>query len=185
MYKESKRIALGLFFMTLAWSFYGYTALPQISTRLQKKIDRAIKTTYGIDSFKMLALQVPKALNSETLADFDGDKLFKISKNEKTIGYFYLGEAPSMKNVFDYIILFTPNLTIKKSKVLIYREDYGLQIGSQRWLKQFIGLEVSDVPTYGEDIDAIAGATISAKSMTKATANVLKSMQLLKERKLL
>ena len=184
MHRESKRIGYVVVFLTLAWSFYGYT-LPQTTTRFQKKIDNAIKTTYGIENFKTFPVKVSKELDNITDANFEGDKLFAILKDEKTIGYYYLGEAPSMKNKFDYIILFTPALVIKKSKVLIYREDYGLQIGSQRWLKQFIGLEITDVPTYGADIDAIAGATISAKSMTKATAQVLKSMQLLKERKLL
>jgi len=67
---------------------------------------------------------------------------------------------------------------------LIYREEHGKQIGSQRWLKQFIGLSSTDNPSYGENIDAISGATISASSMTMAVGNVLKSIQILKQKKL-
>ena len=40
-----------------------------------------------------------------------------------------------------------------------------------------------DTPTYGEDIDAISGATISASSMTKAVGDVLESIRILKEKK--
>ena len=38
---------------------------------------------------------------------------------------------------------------------------------------------------YGQDIDAISGATISASSMTKAVANVLISVRLLKKKQIL
>ena len=69
--------------------------------------------------------------------------------------------------------------------MLIYREDYGRQIGSQRWLKQFIGKKVGEQLGYGEDVDAIAGATISAKSMTKAVNDVLESLKVLQEKGIL
>ena len=90
-----------------------------------------------------------------------------------------------MKRVFDFIVLFDSKFTIKKTKVLIYREDYGQQIGSQRWLKQFIGLVPEDTPIYGEDIDAIAGATISASNMTREIGHVLRSMAFLKKKKVI
>ena len=81
--------------------------------------------------------------------------------------------------------MFNTDLSIKKSKVLIYRENYGRQIGSQRWLKQFIGLTPNDELTYGKNIDAIAGATISASSMTRATDEVLQSIKTLKEQNII
>lgn len=152
----------------------------QISPRLQKKINTAITTTYGVAAFELR--EVSTELEELSL---DGDSLFEIVQDTEQLGYLYLGEAPSMKQVFDYIVMFDPDITIKKSKVLIYREDYGQQIGSQRWLKQFIGLSVTDVPMYSENIDAIAGATISAKNMTDAVGNVLKKMGVLKEKQVL
>lgn len=157
----------------------------QFSSRLQKKIDNAVLGTYAIDSYTLERITVADKINKITKAELAGDNLFKVLQGEEFIGYIYVGETPSMKKVFDYIILFSPELTIKKSKVLIYREEYGLQIGSQRWLKQFIGLTLLDSAVYEKNIDGIAGATISASSMTRATDNVLKSLKILQEKELL
>jgi len=62
---------------------------------------------------------------------------------------------------------------------LIYREDYGGEIGSKRWLKQFIGKKPSDKLRYEEDIIAISGATISANSMTNAMNQFLQNLEIL------
>lgn len=148
---------------------------------LQKKVDAAVKTTYEIEAYSLSAVVVSEDLKKSVKAELDGDHLFKVLDGDSLIGYIYVGEAPSMKKIFDYIILFDPDLTIMKSKVLIYREDYGLQIGSQRWLKQFTGLTINDQATYGGNIDAIAGATISGTSMTKATNEVLETLKKLRE----
>jgi len=69
-----------------------------------------------------------------------------------------------------------------KSKVLVYREDYGGEIGSKRWLKQFIGKTHGDSLIYGDNIVAIAGATISVRSMTQAINDVLASIKILHEK---
>ena len=78
------------------------------------------------------------------------------------------------------MVVFDKNLNVVKTKVLIYREDYGNEIGSKRWLKQFIGKTSSDSLKYGQDIDAISGATISANSMTFAMSSLLKTVAILK-----
>lgn len=170
-----------IFTATLFLSF----GIKQITPRLQKKIKTAVNSTFEIDTFQLNKIDVDTAINAITPIKLDGDNLFTIMHENSNVGYLYLGEAHSMKRMFDYIVLFNPDLTIKKSKVLIYREDYGKQIGSQRWLKQFIGMSMNDTPIYGENIDAISGATISASSMTKAIGNVLKSVQILKEKELI
>lgn len=183
MLKENK-LVIGLTVVIVASLFLSFSDV-QISPRLQKKIDTAIAATYEVETFVLQHISVPTILNDVTPAKLDGTNLFEIHSETKLVGYLYLGEAASMKRMFDYIILFNIDFTIKKSKVLIYREDYGQQIGSQRWLKQFIGLSTDDSLIYGENIDAISGATISASSMTKATDNVLKSIHILKEKELL
>jgi len=101
------------------------------------------------------------------------------------LGYGYLGKAPSKTDEFDYLILIDVNLIIKKTKILIYREDYGGEIGSKRWLKQFIGKSNTDTLQYEKDIIAISGATISANSMTKAVNIFLKNITILKEKNIL
>ncbi len=157
----------------------GFTT-KSISPRLQQKLHEAVQHTYGLDVFTLENMVIETSLNAKTAVEFGKENLFKIKQDDRLVGYAYLGQAPSMKDVFDYVVLFDPELAVKKLKVLIYREDYGRQIGSQRWLQQFIGKKSGEHLEYGKDVDAISGATISAKSMTEATKQVLESMAILK-----
>lgn len=152
---------------------------------LQEKIDKAVKETYAIENFMMVGIRVSEDLQAKTKTDLGPEHLFRLENEGATLGYLYLGQARSKENIFDYIVLFQPDFTIKKSKILIYREDYGRQIGSQRWLKQFIGLSPKDKVVYGQHVDAISGATISASSMTNAVNELLEAIRLLQENKVL
>lgn len=157
----------------------------KIPEKLRVKIDSAVTEAYEIDAFEMAEIEIPASINKKTKVDFSPEHFFKLTSKGAFIGYLYLGEAPSMKNVFDYIVMFNKDLSIKKSKILIYREDFGRQIGSQRWLKQFIGLTPNDAVNYGETVDAISGATISAKSMTNEVKDLLQGIKVLKQERIL
>jgi hypothetical protein len=159
--------------LCMAFLFFVFSSF-KITPRLQQKLKNAVQTTFEIEVFELQPVET-KSINIRP-----EDILYKIAVEGKLRGYAYLGKAPSMKEEFDYVVLFNPDLSIKKSKVLIYREDHGRQIGSQRWLKQFIGKKSGDGLGYGKEIDAISGATISAKSMTKAVEKVLNLMDKLK-----
>jgi Na+-translocating ferredoxin:NAD+ oxidoreductase RnfG subunit len=75
------------------------------------------------------------------------------------------------------------NLKIKKVKVLIYRENYGGEISSKRWLSQFIESPEDDSFVYGDNISAISGATISVKSITESINEVMVSLKRLESEK--
>ena len=82
-------------------------------------------------------------------------------------------------------MLLDKDLIVLKSKILIYREEYGGEIGSTRWLKQFIGKKSGDQLKHGENIMAISGATISVRSMTNAMNDLLKSLRILQNQNIL
>ena len=83
----------------------------------------------------------------------------------------YIGYSPSKFDDFDYMVLFDSNNKVKLVRVLIYRENYGGEIGSKRWLKQFIGM--TEPKSY---VDAISGATISVNSMKYSINKLIKSL---------
>lgn len=114
------------------------------------------------------------------LTDVSGDVTFKygqlfqvLSQNELLLGYAFLGNAPSKTDTFDYLVVFDTTFIIKNIKVLVYREDYGGEIGSKRWLRQFTGKDPNAHFDYGQNIAAISGATISVRSMTRAINSLL------------
>jgi len=153
--------------------------------RIQKKVDKEIKSAYALTSFEMTPILFSDTIQNELSAPFGELNLFSIISEEKHIGYAYIGSALGKTDIFDFLILFDPNLIIVKTKVLIYREDYGGEIGSKRWLKQFIGKNHNEKLKLGEDIIAISGATLSVRSMTNAVNKVLASLHFIHQNKLL
>ena len=151
-------------------------AVPQ---RVMKKADKEISKFYEIKEFTKESIIISKENNDATTSEFGADNFFKVTHDDEFIGYAYIGNAPSKTATFDYLVLFDKDFIVTKSKVLIYREEYGGEIGSKRWLKQFIGKSEGDKVVHGQDIIAIAGATISTTSMTRAMNNLFESLKVL------
>jgi transcriptional regulator of nitric oxide reductase len=104
-------------------------------------------------------------------------QIYAINKGDELLGYAFLGTAPSKTDTFEYLILFDQNFIQKKAKVMVYREDYGGEISSKRWLSQFQNSSLGERFIYGDNISAISGATISVKSMTNSINYVYSQLQ--------
>ena len=156
-----------------------------LSKNIKKKVDKEIKAAFEIENFQLETIEVANAINGNLPIKIKNNSFFKILSGDQLIGYAFIDKAPSKTDEFDYVVLLDVNLIIKKTKVLIYREDYGGEIGSRRWLKQFDGKSSKERLKYEKDIIAISGATISANSMTIAVNNLLKSIDTLQQQKIL
>jgi len=143
-------------------------------SQISNKADREIKKVFSIEKYEL-----SKAVDQK-IEDFLSKKLLKISNDCNKIGYAYLGTAPSQTKYFDYLVLFDQNLVIKSIKILVYREDYGGEIGSKNWLSQFLGKTIVDRFIYRKNIAAISGATISVNSITEAVNDILSYLTQLK-----
>jgi len=157
----------------------------RLPSNLNKKVAKEIKMAFIIDDFLLEEVLIPESVNTQLKIKIHKLCLFKITTNANLVGFAYLDKAPSKTDEFDYLVLFDTDLIIKKAKILVYREDYGGEIGSKRWLKQFIGKSSEDRLVYEKDIVAISGATISANSMTIAINRLLQSVDKLHELKVL
>ncbi|MEP2934995.1 MAG: FMN-binding protein [Gilvibacter sp.] len=151
-----------------------------------KKADKAMAKYYDTKGLRKEFITIPQEINQEVPSDFSEGTFFKIYADQEHLGYGFIGNAPSKTADFDYLVLFTPDLIIAKSKVLIYREEYGGEISSKRWLKQFDGKNAqSGELRYNQEIIPISGATISVRSMTKAVNELLGSLKYLQQNKVL
>ncbi|MDG2313800.1 MAG: FMN-binding protein [Flavobacteriaceae bacterium] len=137
---------------------------------IQKKVKKEINKTFKTETFTLNPLVFESS--DLVVSDFSQNRFFEVLQDQKLIGYAYVGNAPSKTDTFEYLVLFNANLIIQKAKVLVYREDYGGEIGSKRWLRQFEGKSVETSFLLQQNIAAISGATISVTSMTRAI-NVL------------
>lgn len=171
-----------IFLLLLVLLFTGFI----IPEKVMKKADKEIAKYYEIEEFSKVTIQVSEEINSMTPSEFGKSNFFSIHKNDQLLGYGYIGSAPSKTADFDYLVLFDSNLIIIKSKVLIYREEYGGEIGSKRWLKQFNGESInSNKLVYGQHIIPISGATISVRSMNNSINELLISLKELKNQKII
>ena len=154
------------FILSLKLSFIGVA----FGVNVSKKADKEIKKTFDVEQTTLvqtLAQDVP---------GIDQERLYTVFNEGVLLGYAYLGEASSQTDTYEYLVIFDANFTVKKAKVLVYREDYGSEIGSKRWLKQFLNKTPKDRFAYRQNIAAISGATISVKSMTNAMNNLMISL---------
>ena len=156
-----------------------------LSAKIQKKVDKVIKSTFEVETFSFNTIAISPKVAEELPSKFGADNLFEIKSSDKLLGYAYVSKAPSKTADYDYLVLIDPELVVLKAKVLIYREEYGGEISSSRWLRQFIGKSKDDEFRYGDNIDAIAGATISVRSMTNAMNDLMKSLKTLNEKGIL
>ncbi|MCK0147593.1 FMN-binding protein [Arenibacter sp. F26102] len=169
------------FVLVLAVMLLGF-GIPE---KLQKKVDKEIEKVFGANDFTLKPINVPASLNAQLPAKITAHNFFKLTKDSEVTGYIFVDNAPSKTAKFDYLVVFDANLSVIHSKILIYREEYGGEIGSKRWLQQFTGKTGKDRVDHETNIDGISGATISVRSMTTSMDNLLQTVGILQDKKLL
>ena len=100
--------------------------------QLEKKVNKTLHALWPDDAILKVTI------HSEHL--LDQESAYRLVKGEELVGYYVIDKARSKFDVFDFMVVFDPAGNILQPAVLIYREDYGGEICSKRWLKQFIGL---------------------------------------------
>lgn len=167
--------------IVLCFLLMGY-GLPK---NIEKKVHKELEKVFLETGIQLNAIKVGDALNAKLPKKLNGDNFFKVYKDSTDLGYVFVDKAPSKTAQFDYMVVFNAELKIVHTKVLVYREEYGGEIGSKRWLKQFLGKTAGDRVDHERNIDGIAGATISVRSMTSAMDQILQTIGVLKAKNVL
>ncbi len=152
-----------------------------LPTNIEKKVLREVEKVFEVTDFEMQPVEVSPGLNKQLPTKISTENLYKVVEGSNLLGYGFVDKAPSKTAQFDYLVLFDKDLKVIHSKVLVYREEYGGEIGSSRWLKQFLGKTGKDRVSPETNVDAIAGATISVRSMTRSMDNLLQTVGILQE----
>ena len=111
------------------------------------------------------------------IAEID-DTFYTIKKDNAIVGYLAVTDAPSKFHTFDYYILFDNKAEILKVEILHYRENWGAEICSPKWLKQFIGIDTENSQAYNNGVDGISGATLSVNSLKYDLLKTCKALKL-------
>ena len=131
------------------------------------------------DSRATVYNSIVKIFNSNTCdVEAIDDTFYTITKHDSIVGYLAVTEASSKFHTFDYYILFDNKAEILKVEIMQYRENWGAEICSPKWLKQFIGLNTENFQAYNNGVDAISGATISVNSLKYDLLKTCKALKL-------
>jgi len=164
-----------------------------------KLVKKDLAKLYDLEDVELTAIEVPDSLYNSLL--LDNGQFFRYQHPSGKPGYIYIGRIYSCRaggcsvdqepgylvnsndedfEYFDYYTVFGIDLDVLKVKVYNYQATHGQAICSTGWLKQFIGYDGREKLTYGKDIDAISGATISANAITYAVQESAQYLKLLK-----
>jgi len=174
-----KQVSFSLFL--LSFLIFGFG----IPKEIEKRVNKEIEKTFESSAIELHPVVVPEEINRLLPTKITGANFFTLSEQSELLGYVFVDKAPSKTAQFDYLVIFDQDLKVIHSKVLVYREEYGGEIGSKRWLKQFLGKTGNDRVSHEINIDAIAGATISVRSMTLAMDKLFQTIGQLQKNKVL
>jgi hypothetical protein len=112
---------------------------------------------------------------------FTRGELHKIYHNNTFVGHVLiaevaacnLGGCTAFENIkkegnseyFDLLMVIDVHNTIKALSILDYFSDYGYEITSRKYLKKYLGKNISEFSNDTDGIDAISGATISSYAL--------------------
>ena len=126
------------------------------------------------------AIVIPDQDSVRTGSLLEGDWVYLIKQQDLVLGYLLSTRAKGRFDYFDYLLAYAPDLSVKGLTVTVYRSLHGAAICQKRWLSQFEGYAGEEL-TLEKEIDAVAGATISATSMVKDMKRCYQIMINLKE----
>lgn len=83
-------------------------------------------------------------------------------------GYALFDSERGQHELIDIGTFFDADGAVTRVEILAFREPYGDGVRSRRFLQQFVGRGADSSFRVGRDIDAVSGATISARSLAIA-----------------
>ncbi len=153
-------MVLGLLFLLSSLIYPGSNQQPSLYAYTKKRADKVLNKYWEDEEFTLTRINLTKNNLAEIYAVHQG--------NSNPYAYVLFGEAPSKVDTFIYLVIFNPEGEIEKVSVLVYKENYGGEIGSKRFLNQFAGKYNGIGMDYNKDISGISGATLSGQSITLA-----------------
>lgn len=91
--------------------------------------------------------------------------IFVAQSRGKTDGYAVFDEQLGQHEPISFATFFDASGRVTRVEIVAYREPFGDGVRAERFRNQFLGRDAQSKYRPGEDIDAVAGATISSRSL--------------------
>jgi Na+-translocating ferredoxin:NAD+ oxidoreductase RnfG subunit len=99
--------------------------------------------------------------------------IFVATTGGKVDGYAIIDDEMGQHEQITFAVKLSPQGTVERHEVMVYRESYGEEITDSRFRRQFQGKTAKDPVRAGVDIDVVTGATISSRAMANGVRRAL------------
>jgi hypothetical protein len=158
---------------------------PDLSKNGIKKLNQTLAELYPGQNVQLTKLDLSAdSITNLDIVNADG-KWFAVRRNSKSFGWLIADKIWGRYHEFEYAMIVDTNLKIIEVTVLNYPDSHGRAVNSETWLSGFTGFTSDHIPVYGQNIDALSGATISGTSLTESVSKSLAMLKRLHELNLL
>ena len=155
-------------------------ALSKVYLTREKALKSAFPQADKIDK-KILRLNKEQKLRISQKTgqpiNFSYKSVYIAEKDGKRLGYAIVDQVKGKSSFIKYLLAIAPEGTIRNVVILTYRGTKGAEVSHERFRKQFVGKRENDPLQLGVDIDAIATATISSRSITDGVRKLISFWQ--------
>ncbi|MBI2375598.1 MAG: FMN-binding protein [Deltaproteobacteria bacterium] len=92
--------------------------------------------------------------------------VFVARTGEHIDGYALIDEELGQHQPITFAARLSPDGKVERVEIMVYREGQGGEVREERFRRQFVGKSGTDPLRLGQDVNAIAGATISSRSIS-------------------
>jgi hypothetical protein len=125
------------------------------SQRIARDVARIVEQEYGKNNLEITPLQ-----KDSNLPDFV-KQIWVVDLQDGSKNYLYQFDIKGRAHVFDALLLLTSKADVLQVGIINYPSNHGINVTNKRWLKK-LRFESDKKYSYGENVDALSGATISA-----------------------
>ena len=99
--------------------------------------------------------------------------IWKAETDEQFLGWFIVDEVLGKHEYITYAVALDEQGAVQGIEIMDYRETHGDEVRNEKWQAQFYGKQHGAPLTLDEDIQNIAGATLSCKHITDGVKRLL------------
>lgn len=139
------------------------------SQNLPKTANKMLKSEFGSTSLSISAIDT--ALIPSKPKHLQG--AWRVEQSGKDTVYLLLAEGKGRTEPFRFFALLKADGSVLRVQVFEYNSTHGIQVTSTGWQSK-LRVNANESLVYGKNVDAITGATISAKSLISTLEEVRK-----------
>jgi Na+-translocating ferredoxin:NAD+ oxidoreductase RnfG subunit len=178
--RQGNKGHIALFIVLFTVTLLPDAALSRVYVTREKSLKSAFPQADKIDK-KIIRLNEEQkhriSQNSGQPITFSYKSVYIAEKDGKRLGYAIVDQVKGKSSFIKYLLAIAPEGTIRNIVILTYRGTKGAEVRHDRFREQFIGKRENDPLQLGVDIDAIAGATVSSRSIAEGVRKLMSFWQ--------